>query len=212
MGMLEATPLLGFSPVAFAADHFNDPRYVLGPIKIGILRRPVPRPPNISDKQCLTTLRIDNLPACCASATNVVTRNDGVDTGKLVSDQGTCSLASFGTSTRFIDLFRPTHSQSPTDFSSIYDFPLNAWVQSNVWLIRGTEAEHKTDKSRGPVIRIVDINWLSVLSAAAVKVEESKILLRNDESSNKTTIGLVNEYLPGPMSWCQRCFEKVNYT
>ena len=42
----------------------------------------------------------------------------------------------------------------------------------------------------------VDADWVGVLNAAAVKVEEPKVLLSNNEGSNKLAVGLVDEDLP----------------
>jgi hypothetical protein len=55
---------------------------------------------------------------------------------------------------------------------------------------------------------LVDIDWLSKLNTTAIEVEESKVLLRNDEGSNKTAIGLVNKYLPVSTARCHKFFEK----
>jgi hypothetical protein len=84
---------------------------------------------------------------------------------------------------------------------------VNTCVEPNVPPVGRAEAEHETNKDTGPFTS-VDVNWLSKLNTATVEVEESKVLLRNDEGLNKTAIGLVDKNLPVLRVWCQIFFEK----
>ena len=139
--------------------------------------------PSIFDKENVATCGINNPPAFHSAVTNLVGGTNRIDLSESILDVNVVAAPSL---------------QVTADFSSVFDFPLNASVESSVRFFLGTEAEHKTNKDMGPSL-LVDADCLSVLDTTTIEMEESEILLGDDEGSNKAPIGLLNKNLPTTM-------------
>ena len=140
---------------------------------------PTVQPPRIFDEQQFAAWRVPNNPAGGSTTLNVETIKDRVDVYEMI---------------HFFSVVGSSSRQGSPDFAFVLNFPSDASVETNICLVGRTQPHDKPDKGMRIV---VEVERRGVLNPAAVKVEESKVVPGDIKHTNKSSIRLFDEDLPG---------------